>query len=358
MNQPYDVIVIGGGQSGLATGYYLRKTELDFLILDNQHEAGGAWLHTWYSLNLFSPASSSSLPGWMMPKTKDEYPTREEAVHYLKQYEERYQLPVERPVSVKNATRDEDKIFRLHTSAGEYRCRCLVNATGTWQNPYIPGYPGQSKFEGIQIHSAHYKSPEPFRGKRVLIVGGGNSAAQILAEVSRFCETIWVTKKTPRFLPDDVDGRYLFQQATKLYKARQNNESTVNSVFSLGDIVMVPPVKEARERGVLKSYRPFKKFDQKGILWHDGSHSEIDAVIWCTGFKPALGHLRGLPVFEEGTRRVAVKGTRSAKISNMWFVGYGSWTGYASATLIGVGRTAKRTVEEIKNENPEKEKKT
>lgn len=340
MDSLYDVVVIGGGQAGLAMGYYLRKYQLDFIILDDQRESGGAWLHTWDSLTLFSPADASSLPGWPMPDSKGEYPDRDEVIDYLKHYEKRYQLPVDRPIHVKTIDKRDDGIFEVATYEYTYQCRAVVNATGTWHNPYIPGYARRDKFKGQQIHSAHYKRPTPFNGKTVMIVGGGNSGAQILSEVSHYATTIWVTKDKPQFLPDDVDGRYLFRQATQMYRDWKTGKDQQTSVFDLGSIVMLPAVKNARDRGVLSPKRPFKRFYENGVIWQDGSYSHVDAVIWCTGFKPALRHLRKLPVFQSNGR-VAITETEAQNVKNLWFVGYGNWTGFASATLIGVGRTAR-----------------
>lgn len=346
----YDVIVIGGGQAGLSVGYYLqRRTNLNYVILDAQERAGGAWLHGWDSLRLFSPAQWSSLPGWLFPGAPARYPTRDETIDYLTQYEQRYKLPVKRPVKVSAVHRENENLI-VQSSAGDWSARTVVSATGTWQKPFIPTYPGQNEFEGVQLHSAFYRSPEQLAGKTVLIVGAGNSGAQIMAEVSLFSDAIWVTLEEPRFLPDEVDGRVLFNRASEEYRAlvggacSSSNEQDSND--PLGNIVMVEPVKEARDRNALISRRPFARFTRSGVIWEDGTNTIIDAVIWCTGFKPVLDHLRPLGVFDENNR-IKVKGTRSIKEPRLWLVGYGDWTGFVSATLIGVGRTARKTVEEI-----------
>ena len=109
---------------------------------------------------------------------------------------------------------------------------------------------------------------------------------------------------------------------------------------------MIQPVKEARGRGALTSHRPFVRFTKNGVVWKDETETIIDAVIWCTGFKPALNHLLPLGVVNE-QGRVETEGTRSIKESRLWLVGYGNWTGFASATLIGVGRSARKTADEI-----------
>ncbi|HEY0657347.1 MAG TPA: NAD(P)-binding domain-containing protein, partial [Pyrinomonadaceae bacterium] len=163
----FDVAVIGGGQAGLSIGFYLRRTGFSYVILDAQEKSGGAWLRAWNSLHLFSPARWSSLPGWLFPGNPERYPSRDEVIDYLVQYENRYQLPVLRPVKVNTVSRN-NKDFVLDTTAGDITARAIVSANGTWQNPFVPFYPGQDKFEGLQIHSAFYQSPEQFAGQNVL----------------------------------------------------------------------------------------------------------------------------------------------------------------------------------------------
>jgi cation diffusion facilitator CzcD-associated flavoprotein CzcO len=340
-----DVLIIGGGQAALSTAYFLRRTQLSYLLLDDQAQPGGAWQHGWDSLRLFSPASWSSIAGWQMPNPQPGYPHRDAVIDYLSQYEARYQLPVERPLHVDSVTR-EGELFVVQAGSRQWRCRAVVSATGTWSKPFIPEYPGSAQFVGQQLHSAHYRDPQDFAGKRVLVVGGGNSGAQILAEVSKVADTLWITPEPPAFLSDEVDGRVLFERATERWKAHQEGRVIEQPVGGLGDIVMVEPVREARERGVLTAERPFQRFTAEGVEWIDGRREAVDAVIWCTGFRPALDHLQALDVLE-ADGKVAVEGTRACKEPGLWLVGYGEWTGAASATLIGVTRTARSTVNEI-----------
>jgi cation diffusion facilitator CzcD-associated flavoprotein CzcO len=343
--QAVDVVIIGGGQAALAVAYFLRRSELSFVILDGEPAPGGAWRHAWNSLRLFSPATWSSIPGWMMPAMVQGYPTREHVIDYLSQYEQRYQFPLQRPVWV-DAVQRTDAGLRVQAGERHWDARAVVSATGTWRNPFIPVYPGAGLFAGEQLHSADYVEPQAFAGKKVLVVGGGNSGAQILAEVSTVADATWVTPSEPLFLPDEVDGRVLFERATERWKALQEGRTIEQPVGGLGDVVMVPPVVEARERGVLKAVRPFTRFTPAGVVWADGTQAQVDVVIWCTGFRPALAHLATLQVLnEQGT--VDVEGTRSLEEPRLWLVGYGEWTGAASATLIGVTRTARSTAAEI-----------
>jgi putative flavoprotein involved in K+ transport len=339
----YDVIIIGGGQSGLAMGYYLRRSGLSYIILDNQKEAGGAWLHTWKSLRLFSPALWSSLPGMIMIGGSDSYPTRDVTIEYLKFYESKYNLAVRRSVDVFDVIKVNGE-FQLQTSEGLLIAKTVVSATGSFNNPIIPDIKGAENFKGQILHSSQYESPSQLENKKVAVVGEGNSGAQILAEVSKVTGTIWITQKEPRFLPDHIDGRFLFDAATQMYEAQKAGNQYKPP--SLGDIVMVDSVKDARSRKVLKSLRPFDHFTEDSIVWTGGHEEKIDVVIFCTGFKPALTHLKGLDVVNEDGK-AETDGTKSKNVDGLWLVGYGNWTGFASATLIGVGRSAKKTVEEI-----------
>jgi putative flavoprotein involved in K+ transport len=340
----HDIVIIGGGQMALALGYYLRRASADFLILDQEDGPGGAWRHGWRSLRLFSPAGYSSLPGWLMPPPAHEgYPTRDDVIDYLSRYEARYGLPIERPVKVHSVEPARDALI-VRSDRGEHLARNVVSATGTWSKPYIPDIPGRADFEGTQLHSAHYVGPDAFAGQTVLIVGGGNSGAQILAEISLVAQAVWVTTQDPLFLPDDVDGRVLFERATARLKAGSNDVP----VGGIGDIVMVPPVKEARERGALTSIRPFVSMTPTSVVWPDGREMSADAVIWCTGFRPALDHLAALDVVEHD-RRVLVAGQRSITEPRLWLAGYGDWCGPGSATLMGAARTARDLAVELKN---------
>lgn len=340
-----DVVIVGGGQAGLATAYFLRRTGLSFIVLDAEEGPGAAWRHGWDSLTLFSPAQWSSLPGWPMPAANG-YPSRDHVVDYLARYEARYEMPVVRPVCVQ-AVRSEGGSFVLEAEDGRaWRARAVVSATGTWRHPYMPAYPGQDRFEGVQIHSARYRNPRGFAGQRVLVVGGGNSGAQIMADLAGIARATWVTCSEPVFLPEDVDGRVLFEQATARWQAMQKGLPPPEQGAGLGDIVMVPPVAAALRRGDLESVRPFAGFTPTGVVWPDGSRTQVDAVIWCTGFMPALEHLRPLGVLDAGGR-VGVDGTRATAAPGLWLVGYGEWTGFASATLVGVMRSARSTAQEI-----------
>lgn len=353
-----DVVVVGGGQSGLATAFYLRRAGLvpgrDLVIVDAAERPGGAWPRTWDGLRLFSPAGYSSLPGWVMPPWDDAtrgFPPRDHVVDYLTRYEDRYDLKVLRPHRVDSVRRaDGDPGGRLLVTAEglALAARAVVSATGTWDRPFWPTYPGMRTFQGRQLHASDYRVPGELAGQRVVVVGGGNSAAQILAEVSTVAETTWVTPRPPRFLPDDVDGRVLFATARARIQALEQGREHAG-VAGLGDIVMVASVKDARERGVLHAQPMFSRLTTDGVAWADGTELECDAVIWCTGFRPALRHLRPLGLRTRGGHILVggASGTQALEEPRLHLVGYGDWTGPASATLAGVGPSARAAAAEI-----------
>ncbi|GAA3388192.1 ArsO family NAD(P)H-dependent flavin-containing monooxygenase [Streptomyces roseoviridis] len=346
MTRVVDVVVIGGGQSGLAAGYHLRRLGLDFLILDAQPAPGGAWQHTWDSLHLFSPAAYSSLPGRLMPPQPGEtYPDAAHVVSYLTDYEQRYELPVHRPVRVTAVHRDGE-LLRVETDSGTWRARAVVSATGTWSRPFVPAVPGRTEFRGSQLHTVEYRSPRDFAGQRVIVVGGGNSGAQIAADLAHDTDLTWVTPRLPRYLADDIDGRALFDHATARRRALDEGRTDTGGVASLGDIVAVPPVRAARDAGLLKAGPMFARITRSGVAWADGTTAEADAIIWCTGFRPALSHLA--PLGLRGPRgHIPTAGTRASGEPRLHLLGYGDWTGPASATLIGVGRPAREAARAI-----------
>ncbi len=311
--------MIGGGQAGLAAAFYLRRAGIDHVVLDAQPVPGGAWPLTWNSLRLFSIARHSSLPGWPMPSFPDGCPTAQHVVDYLAAYEKRYDIPVHRPVQVTSVTRDGDRLL-VHTDSGTWTARHVISATGTWWRPFRP----LLDLPGRQLHTVDYRDPLEFAGQKVVVIGGGNSGAQIAADLVQHADLTWTTRRPPRYMPDEIDGKALFDIATRR-----------GSVSELGDIVAVPPVREARDNGLLVA----TPMDVEAL-------SGADVVVWCTGFRPALSHLAPLRL-RDTVGRLAVDGTTAVDEPRLHLLGYGGWTGPASATLVGVGPTAKATVAKI-----------
>ncbi len=373
------VVVIGGGQAGLATSYWLRRAGIDHVVLDDAEQPGGAWARMWPSLHAFSPPQYSSLPGWLMPGWTGEgaFPSRAHVEEYLRAYEERYEVPVQRPVRVEAVRHgDGERLVvdghRLVDGSPDGRAvswaaRAVVSATGTWSRPFWPSVPGMREFRGVQIHSADYRGPDSLPPGRVLVVGGGNTGAQLAAELTASHEVVWATRRAPRFMPPEVDGRVLFDVATARRAALDAGREDDGGVAALGDIVQVPEVRRSLAEGRLGAVPMVERLTAWGAVWGaapgeapDGStwnhppaaageEFSLDAVVWCTGYRAALGHLRPLGVRDERGRVPVAQGsmTRAAGEPRLHLMGYGDWAGPASATLIGVGRPARSAVREI-----------
>ena len=381
---PLDVAVVGAGQSGLACGYFLRRWARDvergrtegpaphFALFDAEDAPGGSWPRHWPSLRLFSPAEHSSLPGRRMPGTGEGNPDADHVVEYLADYESRYGLPVRRGARVASVSRD-DGLFALRDDDGRLlaRSRTVVSATGSFTRPFVPALPGAAGFAGRQRHSSAYTGPEEFTGRRVLVVGGGNSGAQIAADLHGTAASVtWATLRPPRFMPDDVDGRVLFRLASARVLGRAADQ-VGSPGEDLGDIVAVPPVRAARDAGVLDAVPSPTRLTAHGAAWDAdagrshgwpagsasrgaaavrGTEQPFDDVLWCTGFRPELRHLRPLlrELTPSGRPRMREKlRTASADVDGLYLLGYGDWCGPASATLVGVGVFARATVADI-----------
>lgn len=320
-----DVLIIGAGQAGLATAYHLRRFALKVVLLDAEAMPGGSWLHAWDSLRLFSPAEISSLPGWPLSGVDKRYPAPTDLIRYFAAYEDRYGFDVRRPVRVVRVSGDGP--FRTETADGaSFEARFIVNASGNASRPFVPFVPGRDTFAGQQLHSRQYRTPTDFAGLRVAVVGGGNSGAQIAADLTDQAEVTWCTLRPPRYLPDDYDGAALFRLATQ-----HSADPSAPAVSDIGDIVAVPAVRTARDSGKLQATPMFSRLLPSGAQWSDGSVRPLDSIIWCTGFRPALSYL---PKKLHAHPRVH-------------FVGYGDWVGPAADTIIGAGRIAKSVAQEI-----------
>ncbi len=321
----HDCVIIGAGQAGLASAFYLRRRGVEPLLLDAQPTPGGAWRHVWPSMTLFSTADFSNLPGMPMPAHPG-FPPASHVVDYFTHYEKRYGFDVRRPVRVSRVTHD-GSLFTVRTDSGTFTARTVVAATGTWEAPFVPHYPGA--FAGRQWHSAFYRGPDQFRGARVAVVGAANSAAQIAAELTlddAVGEVAWYTRGRPRWMPDDVDGRVLFQRNSVRALAILRGEEDPGNDTELGDIVMLPNVRKARDSGALRATPMFASLDEV----------DADHLIWCTGFRPALGPVRGL-----------LDAERSPTVDGLLLVGYGDWVGPGAATIVGVSPIARAAAESV-----------
>src|SRR3954447_11094723 len=200
VSRDVEVVVIGAGRAGLSAAHPLAGVGFGpgtgFVVLDADAGPGGAWQHRWPSLTLARAHRIHPLPGMPLPDADPTAPASEVVAGWFAAYERRFELPVRRPVAVR-AVRATDDGLVLDTSEGRWTARGLVNATGTWTRPFWPAYPGRELFRGRQLHAADYRSAEEFRGRHVVVVGGGTSAVQQLIDLSEAADTTWVPRRPP-----------------------------------------------------------------------------------------------------------------------------------------------------------------
>jgi putative flavoprotein involved in K+ transport len=212
---PFDVVIVGGSQAGLAVAYYLKQRGLRFVLLDAGPEIGSVWKSRWDSLTLFTPAQYSGLPGMDFPAAHDVYPSKDEVAAYLQSYTTAFDLPVRLNARVTSLAKSDDGYF-VATSDEVFRASQVVVATGPFQSPFVPRMARDLDASVAQIHSAQYRSPAQFPEGPVLVVGGGNSGFQIAAELAQTRRVDLAMGTRMPALPQRLLGRDLFWWLTHL----------------------------------------------------------------------------------------------------------------------------------------------
>lgn len=263
-----EVVVIGAGQAGLAAAYHLRRTgfepERDFVVLDHAPGPGGAWQFRWPSLTYGKVHGMHALPGMELTGADPARPSAEVVSGYFAEYERTFDLRVRRPVDVRAVREGTNGRLLVETSAGSWSTRALINATGTWDRPFWPRYPGQETFRGRQLHTAQYAGPEEFTGLRVIVVGGGASGTQHLLEIAPYAAaTTWVTRRPPVFREgpfDEEAGR----AAVALVEERVRQGLPPKSVVSVTGLPLNDAVRAGLESGVLDRQPMFDRITPEG----------------------------------------------------------------------------------------------
>lgn len=337
------MVVIGAGQAGLSAAYHLQRRGLDYAVLDAEEGPGGAWRHRWKSLRMATVNGISDLPGIPKPEVDPAEPSSEFLTRYFGTYEAELGLSVRRPVKVR-AVRREDDIpagrLRIETSDGDWSAKALINATGTWTRPFWPIYPGQDSFRGRQLHVADYVSADEFRGKHIIVVGGGISAVGLLEEISRVTTTSWFTRREPvwRDAPFDAKAGH---DAVALVEERVRRGLPPQSVVSVTGLIWTPALRAAKERGALDRQPMFTSIEPDGVRRADGSLLKADVILWATGFRAELEHLAPLHLRGPGGG-IAMEGTQVAAEPRVHLVGYGP-----SSSTIGANRAGRAAVAAI-----------
>ncbi|MBT2472215.1 NAD(P)/FAD-dependent oxidoreductase [Streptomyces sp. ISL-66] len=337
-----DVAVIGAGQAGLSSAYHLARTGIDHVVLDHAPRPGGAWQFRWPSLTYGKVHGMHALPGMELVGADPLRPSSQVIGEYFAAYEARFDLRVRRPVNVTAVREGADRRLLVESASGTWSARALVNATGTWDRPFWPRYPGQETFRGRQLHTANYPGPEEFAGARVVVVGGGTSAVQHLLEIAEVAErTTWVTRRPPVFR-DGSFGEAEGRAAVALVEDRVRQGLPPQSVVSVTGLPLNEAVRGGLASGVLERRPMFDHLTAGGAAWADGNRVEADVILWATGFRAAVDHLAPLRLREPGGG-IRLDATRAVRDARVHLVGYGP-----SASTIGANRAGASAARELR----------
>src|SRR5215470_6509327 len=344
-------IVIGGGQAGLAVGYQLARHNLSFRILDAHDRIGDAWRRRWDSLRLFTPARYASLPGFPLPTNGDAFLGKDAVADYLESYAQHLHLPVSTGMKVERLSKTNGK-FLVETDRQRFEADQVVVAMANYQVPRVPAFASDLDPGIAQIHSHHYKNPSQLKPGNTLVVGAGNSGADIAMEVVKTHPT-WMSGKESGHVPFQIDtffarlvlfrivrfiGHYVLSLATPI--GRKQRPKLLRTASPL---VRVKP-KDLTSAGVERVRRVVGVQNGKPLL-EDGRTLDVANVIWCTGYEPGFSWI-DLPVLDDGGNPMHERGIVH-RMPGMYFVGLHFLYAMSSATLVGVGRDAEYVAKAI-----------
>lgn len=341
---------MGGSQSGLAAGYYLSQLGRDFLIVDAAKRVGDTWRSRWDSLRLFTPAKFSALPGLPVAAPGFHFMTKDEAAAYVEGYATRFSLPVTLGTRVESLTPDGPR-YVLTTGSGHFSADQVVVATGAFQAPLLPPFASELDPSIVQLHSSAYRNPGQIPAGDVLVVGAGNSGAEIALELRAAGYRVSLSGRDTGQVPADLLGPLL---GGKPYWWILSRLLSVDTPVGRG----IRP-KALRQGAPLIRLKP-KTLLRAGIVrvprtdgvragrprLADGRTLDVKAVVWATGFRPRFDWIR-LPVFDGDGHPVHERGVVPGA-PGLYFVGLHFQSALTSALLGGVGTDARFVVERIR----------
>lgn len=345
-----DTLVVGGGQAGLAVGYHLLQRGVSFLILDANRRTGDAWRNRWDSLRLFTPNRFNSLPGMPIPGADWGFPTKDELADYLESYARHFELPVRHGVEVDRLTREGDRF--LATAGGrEIEADNVVVAMAGYQRAKLPGFASKLDPNIVQIHVADYKNPGQLRPGDVLVVGVGNSGAEIAMELVRD-RHVWLSGPSTGampFRPEAMSGRILMPLARQVMTRVISTSTPIGrkvrpKFLAKGSPLLRVKPKDLARAGVERVPRTVGVVNGLPQL-DDGRILDVANVVWCTGFDAGFSWI-DLPVFDDAGAVIHDRGVVES-VPGLYFVGLKFLHSGLSDTLATVGRDAAHVVQRL-----------
>lgn len=349
--QRVETLVIGGGQAGLTVGYYLAQQGIPFLILDAQSRIGDAWRLRWDSLRLFTPARYDGLPGMRFPARGDAFPTKDQMADYLEDYAAHFNLPVRTGTKVDKLSRQGDR-FVVRAGDRSFEAENVVVAMGSHQQSRVPAFAKELDRNIRQLHSFDYRNPAQLKDGGVLIVGVGNSGADIALEVARTHPT-WLSGKESGHVPFRIEtfaGRFIFVRIVRFIGHHVLTVATPigrrlrpTMRFRAAPLIRVKP-QDLVAAGIERVSRVSGVKNGRPVV-EGGRALDVANVIWCTGFSNGFSWI-DLPIFGADGEPIYDRGIVS-NVPGLYFVGLNFLYAMTSDTVSGVPRDAKRAVDAI-----------
>jgi putative flavoprotein involved in K+ transport len=325
-----EVVVVGGGQAGLAIGYFLAQRGRDFTILEAAAEPAAAWRERWDSLKLFTSARYDALPGLAFSGDPDRYPTRDEVAGYLTDYASHFDLPVELGSPVRSIRNAEDA-YVVELDDRTYEAEQVVIATGPFQQPFTPAIAKDLDEGVVQLHSTDYRSPEFLPDGRVLVVGGGNTGFQIAQELSASREVHLSIGSRQMPLPQRLLGRDLFWYLDKTGLIRKPKSSRLGRRMQQREDTLIGSKPRATRRLGVRLHGRAVDAAGSTVSFSDGGELDVRAVIWATGFRADHSWVDA-PVFDDDGRALHDRGVTASP--GLYFLGL-PWQHTRGSALLG-----------------------
>ncbi len=342
-DESFHTAVIGGGQAGLAVGYHLARQSRDFIILDQNARTGDTWRKRWDSLRLFTPSQFNSLPGMPFPRPNNYFPTKDETADYLEGYAGQFNLPIRHGIKVETLSR-ENQGYNISAGSARFFARNVVVATGPFQMPHIPVFARELDPSIFQLHSSAYSNPGHIPAQSILVVGAGNSGAEIALELVKAGRKVWLAGRDVGKIPANSPfGRSFNGRPIWWFMSHVLNVNTpIGRKIRAAELHHGTPLgratrQEIAEAGIALTARLSGVQSGKPQI-EGGRVLPVDGVIWATGFHPDYKWIN-LPILDEHGSPQHSRGVVESA-PGLYFVGLFFQTALNSSLLGGVGKDA------------------